>query len=151
MRKRKLVKTVRNSRVPCICIVRTAKMIYKGDIIGTISEERNDAGEFDWVIRPNWGILDNHTIQIAGIDMSLRLEEYIRSYVPAFVDERTPSDTRENLYEELEAVGLFYNDRFEFMCRTHGLCGCNDITVERLTDEEQMEFDKKYPISELKY
>ena len=71
-------------------------------------------------------------IQISGIDMDLRKKEYIRRYVPVFVEERTPSDTRENLWEELEAVGLSWNDRFEYMCRTHGLCGNNDITVERM-------------------
>lgn len=152
MRKRKLVKTVRNSRVPCICEVRTLKMIYEGDVIGTISEERNDAGEFDWVIRPDWKVLERHKeLQIAGIDMSLMLEEYIRSYIPAFVEERTLPDTRDGLYEELERLGLYYNDRFEYMSRTHGLCGCNNITVDRLTDGEQRAFDKKYPISELKY
>ena len=69
-------------------------------------------------------------MQIPGIGMSLRKEEYIRRYIPEIVEERTPPDTRVNLYEELEAVGLTWNDRFEFMCRTHGRCGCNDILIE---------------------
>ena len=47
MRKVKLVKHAGNTRVPCICQVRTANMIFNGYAIGTISEERNDAGEFD--------------------------------------------------------------------------------------------------------
>lgn len=150
-RKKKLVKHARNTRVPCICIVRTAKMMFKGHCIGLVSEERNDAGEFDWVIRPNWEVLDSiEPIQISGIDMDLRLEEYIRTYVPVFIEQRTLPDTRDGLYEELERVGLNYNDRFEFMCRTHGLCGNNDITIDRLTEEEQIEFDKKYPIESLK-
>lgn len=34
----------RNTRVPCISRVRTANMIYKGVVIGTLSEESNDAG-----------------------------------------------------------------------------------------------------------
>lgn len=150
--KKKLIKTARNSRVPCICSVRTAKLIYQGYVIGTISEESNDAEEFDWVIRPDWKVIkeNNIKVQISGIDMSLELEEYIRSYVPAFVEERTLPEGRERLHEELQAVGLYYNDRFEFMCRTHK-CGCNKIIVDRLTEEEQKEFDRKYPISELKY
>ena len=152
MRKRKLVKTARNSRVPCICTVRTAKMLYEGKVIGTISEEKNDAGEFDWVIRPNWSVLDTiKGVAISGIDMDLRLEEYIRSYIPAFVDERTLPDTRDGLYEELEKLGLTWNDRFEYMCRTHGLCGINRVTVERLTQKEQAEFDRKYPLKSLRY
>ena len=107
-------------------------MIFEGIEIGTISEESNDAGEFDWVIRPNWDNLKKVSpIQIAGIDMDLHLDEYIRRYIPAFVEERTLPDTRDGLYEELRALGLTWNDRFEYMCRTHGLCGCNNITVER--------------------
>ena len=43
---RKLVKHAGNTRIPCICQVRTAKMMYLGNCIGTISEERNDAGEY---------------------------------------------------------------------------------------------------------
>lgn len=107
-------------------------MLYEGYVIGTISEETNDAGEFDWVIRVNWKNWEKAgKAQISGIDMDLRLEEYIRTYIPAFVEERTLPDTRDRLYESLQNLGLTWNDRFEYMCRTHGLCGCNDITVER--------------------
>lgn len=123
----------KNTRIPCISKVRTAKMMYMGVEIGLISEETNDAGEFDWVIKPNWENLDKlPPIQIAGIDMRLRKEEYIRRYVPAFVEERTFPDGRDNLYEELARFGLTWNDRFEVMCRNGGLCGNNNILVERL-------------------
>lgn len=132
MKKKRIVKNKYNTRIPCICSIRTANMIYNGYIIGTISEETNDAGEFDWVIKINWENWEKsgHP-QVAGIDMDLRLDEYIRTYIPAFVEERTVPDTRDNLYECLAELGLTWNDRFEFMCRTHGKCGCNDITVER--------------------
>ena len=52
--KPKIVKHAGNTRIPYICQVRTANMIYNGYIIGTISEERNDADEFDWVIKMDW-------------------------------------------------------------------------------------------------
>jgi hypothetical protein len=132
-KRRRIYEKPTNTRVPCICEVRTANMLYNGVLIGTISEERNDAGEFDWVIRPNWKNIDDNNIiiQIAGIDMDLRLDEYIRTYIPAFVEERTLPDTRDRLYESLLELGLTWNDRFEYMCRTHGKCGCNDILVER--------------------
>lgn len=128
----KFIRNKYNTRVPCICRVRTANMLYNGYIIGTISEEINDAGEFDWVIGIDWeNWWESGHPQVAGIDMDLRLDEYVRSYIPAFVEERTLPDTRDGLYEELDKLGLTYNDRFEYMCRTHGLCGCNNITVER--------------------
>ena len=136
-RKPKIVKHAGNTRIHCITEVRTAKMMYKGDCIGTISEERNDAGEFDWVIKPNYEMIDKHKVSIHGVDLDLRLEEYIRTFVPSFVEHRTLPDTREDLYEELEAVGLTWNDRFEFMCRHHGLCGVSRITVERLNGPEK--------------
>lgn len=69
--------------------------------------------------------------QVAGIDMDLRLDEYIRTYIPAFVEERTLPDSRDDLWEELDRLGLDWNDRFEFMCRTHGICGPSKIIVER--------------------
>lgn len=132
MAHRKLVKTERNTRVPCICSIRTANICYNGYIIGTISEERNDACETDWVIRLDWSAWrKSGKPPIVGINLNLRLDEYIRTYVPAFVAERTLPDNRENLFEELERVGLTWNDRFEYMCRTHGRCGVNTLTVER--------------------
>ena len=137
-KKTKIVKHARNTRIPCICQVRTANMLYNGHIIGTISEEMNDAGETDWVIKINWeNWAQSGYPQVAGIDMDLRLDEYNRTYVPAFVEERTLPDTRDGLYEELEALGLTWNDRFEYMCRTHGLCGPSDITVERISSIPQ--------------
>ncbi len=126
------IKTRRNTRIPCICTVRTVNLWHKGYKIGTISEEANDAGETDWVIRIDWEQWKKSgTPTVAGIDMSLRLEEYIRTYIPAFVEERTMPDTRDGLFDELEKLGMKYNDRFEFMCRTHGKCGPSTITVER--------------------
>ena len=129
---KKLIKTSRNTRIPCVCSVRTANMIYNGYIIGTISEEKNDAGEFDWVIKINWENWEKsgHPF-ISGIDVDLRLDEYIRTYEPAFVTQRTIPDGRADLPYWLEKLGLTWNDKFEFMVRNHGRCGNNDITVER--------------------
>jgi len=130
--KPKIIEYADDTRIPCICQVRTANMIYNGYVIGTISEERNDADEFDWVIKMDWEEWEKSgSPQVAGIDTNLRLDEYITTDIPAFVEERTLSDTRDGLWEELDRLGLDWNDRFEFMCRTHGICGPSKITVER--------------------
>lgn len=130
---KKVVKNRYTTRIPCICSIRTAKIVYNGVAFGTISEESNDAGETDWVIKIDWEAWDKcGKPPVAGIDMDLRLDEYIRTYIPSFVKQRTLPDNRVNLYEELARYGMKYNDRFEFMCRNHGLCGNNDITVERI-------------------
>lgn len=130
--KPKIVEYTDDTRIPCICQVRTANMIYNGYVIGTISEERNDADEFDWVIKMDWEEWEKSgSPQVAGIDTNLRLDEYIRTYIPSFVEERTLPDTRDGLWEELDRLGLDWNDRFEFMCRTHGICRPSKIIVER--------------------
>lgn len=130
-----IIKHWYNSRVECICTVRTANMIYNGYVIGIISEESNDACESDWVIKVDWENWEKAgKPKIAGINEDLRLDEYIRRYVPAFVEERTLPDSRIGLRRELRKVGLTYNDRFEFMCLHHGRCGTSNITVERVSE-----------------
>lgn len=115
-----------HKRIPCVCSIRTA-YIKKGDnVIAEISEERNDADEFDWVIKPYYDIIDKlDNIHIEGCDLSIRKEEYIRRYVPEFVSRRTMPDNRVNLQKELNSVGLTWNDRFEYMCRTEGRTNSN--------------------------
>lgn len=54
MGKKKFVQNEYNTRISNICYVRSANMLYKGCVIGVVSEEKNDAGEFDWVIKMNW-------------------------------------------------------------------------------------------------
>lgn len=72
---------------------------------------------------------------ITGIDLDLHKEEYIRRYVPEFVDRRTLSDVRPDLQENLERLGMDWNDRFEFMVRNRGRCGGSQITVERIPND----------------
>lgn len=135
---KKVVYSDKNTRIAYITRIRTAEIFFKDVCVGTISEESNDAGEFDWVIRPNWSVLDKLPLyaQIEGIDPDLHLAEYVRRFVPIFVTNRSPNDNRDNLQEELAAVGLTYNDRFEFMCR-RGNAGLSTsaLTVKFKSDE----------------
>lgn len=120
-----MIRTV-NKHIPCICQIRTANMIYNGYVIGTISEEQNDAEESDWVIKINWENWEKSgCIPIPDIDTSLRLDEYIFEDIPTFVEERT-LDSWSN---ELLRFNLTWNDRFEYMCKTKGLSKTSPITV----------------------
>lgn len=49
--------------------------------------------------------------------------------IPVLVEQRTLPDIRYSLYEELAEVGLDVNDRFEFMLRTRGYCGNNNLYI----------------------
>ena len=44
---KKVVYTHRNTRIAYITRIRTAEIYYEDKCVGTISEESNDAGEFD--------------------------------------------------------------------------------------------------------
>lgn len=128
------IENIDTTRVPCICTVRRAHLIHKGVIIGTISEEVNDAGEFSWVIKLYWERLEDFPyINIPDVDMSLKKEEYIFSYIiPTFVKQRIYAEEGPDLYKKLYQLGLKSKDAFEIMCRTNGELGNDDIFIQRL-------------------
>jgi hypothetical protein len=110
-----------HQRIHGICSIRTAYINVDNITIAEISEERNDEDEFDWVIKPYYDAIDSlKDISIEGCDLSIRKDEYIRRYVPSFVDRRTLPDNRVNLREELSRFNLRWNDRFEYMCLNEG-------------------------------
>ena len=76
------------------------------------------------------------------VDMSMRLERYYRvNMTPYFISERTPSEGREDLWELLEAVGLDYYDRFEWLLRTNMRCGTDNLIVERAEEARHISFE----------
>ena len=116
--------------------------MYKDIPVATLTHEYSSiSGEFDWIIAPIWEnwekAYDKYGvyIDIAGIDETLQLPQYVRRYNPAFVTQRTIPDGRDDLFGELEKIGLTNNDLFEYMCRTHAVCGNDDLYVSRMPDE----------------
>ena len=129
-----------NKRIDHIDRIRTAYIMCEDLPIATISEEYSSlSGEFDWVIKPIWENWDKLTkrgvlVSIAGIDETLHKDEYIRRYVPYFVTQRTIPEGRRDLFPMLEKIGLTYNDLFEVLCRTHGVCANDCNYVSRTPD-----------------
>ena len=104
--------------------------------VAQIDYQEFDEENFQYVISPYWEIIDELPASvfqgIPGIDMDLRLEHYYRvNYIPTFIAERTPSKNREDLWELLEAVGLDYYDRFEWLLRTTMRSANDNLIVER--------------------
>ena len=97
-------------------------------------------GDFDWVIKPIWENWEKakergEYVDIAGIDDTLHKDEYIRRFNPEFVTQRTIPEGRGDLYPLLRDINLTYNDLFEVLCRTHGVCGNDDYYVSRTPDK----------------
>ncbi|MBR2388516.1 MAG: recombinase family protein [Clostridia bacterium] len=124
--------------------------------VAQIDYQEFDEENFQYVISPYWDIVDGLPASvfqgIPGIDMDLRLKDYYRvNYVPTFIAERTPSESREDLWELLESVDLDYYDRFEWLLRTKMRAANDNLIVERRRIEETVEELVDGVISGLQY
>lgn len=136
---RNIGRNPRHTRIEHIDRIRKAYIMYDTVPVAEIYHEYSSlSGEFDWVIKPLWGNWDKAIelgfIDIAGIDETLKLDEYIRQYEPAFVSQRVIPKGRPELFPLLMELGLTYRDPFEIMCRTHGVCGNDGLYVSRTPD-----------------
>lgn len=131
---------------------RNSGVIYAVDRAGSkyavsrVDFERYDDQNFQYIFSPEWSVIDTLPTSIfqgiPGLDMSLRLERYYRvNMTPYFISERTPSESREDLWDLLEEVGLDYYDRFEWLLRTNMRCGTDNLIVERAEAARQIPFE----------
>lgn len=134
---KKFVKKPFNTIIEHICESRTCYLRYEQYCVASITEVRNDADEFSWIIKPYYDQLEQcGCYDIPGIDLDLHLDEYVRTNViPSVVSRRTYPDNRDMLRQILNYMGLRWNDRFEFMCLTMGWCGNDFQYITRTSDE----------------
>lgn len=107
--------------------------------------ERDD-GSYEYAFIPDYQVLDMLDMDIVGgipgIDLDLRLEEYRRpDMVPVFVEERSPSRNRVDVWELMESVGLDRYDRFEWMIRTDLRSPEDDLYVIGYEDAGEEDFE----------
>lgn len=130
-----------NQRIEHIDRIRKAYIMWEDIPIAELYHEYSSlSGEFDWVIKPIWENWEKckergEYVDIAGIDDTLHKDEYIRQYNPSFVTQRTIPEGRDDLFPLLRDIGLYSNDLFEVLCRTHGVCGNDDYYVSRTPDK----------------
>lgn len=122
--------------------------------VARIDYERFDDQNYQYVFYPEWSVIDTMPPAIfqgiPGLDMSLRLEKYYRvNMTPYFISERTPSESREDLWELLESVGLDYYDRFEWLLRTNMRCGTDNLIVERTAVPRKMRITDEALLTDL--
>lgn len=115
--------------------------------VGQIDFERYDDQNYQYVFSPEWSVIDTLPASvfqgIPGLDMSLRLARYYRvNMTPYFITERTPSESREDLWELLESVGLDYYDRFEWLLRSNCRSGTDNLIVRRINQRRNISFDE---------
>lgn len=129
------------TRVEGIDRIRTAYIMWQELPLALISEEYSSlVREASWVFYPNWDNIDlansrGADVSFDGVNLDGRKDEYVCSYIPVFISQRVPPAERPDMRETLRAVGLPGFDAFEFMCRTHAVCGNNDLYVSRTPDK----------------
>ncbi|MBO5068139.1 MAG: hypothetical protein J6C62_07045 [Clostridia bacterium] len=104
-----------------ICLEDDYKFIYK---IAKIEYEEWEDGAFNYIFRPFYNVIDmlpDHLFQgIPGLDLSLKRAVYERkNIVPTFIEERTPSEHREDLWELMEESGMQALNRLEWLIKTN--------------------------------
>ena len=114
--------------------------------VSRVDFERFDEQNFQYIFSPKWSVIDTLPASIfqgiPGLDMSLRLERYYRvNMTPYFISERTPSESREDLWDLLDEVGLDYYDRFEWLLRSNMRCGTDNLIVERAEAPRRIIFE----------
>lgn len=140
MKKQKKVNS-RTQHIEHIDRIRKAYIMWEDIPLAELYHEYSSlTGEFDWVIKPiweNWKKAEERgeDVDIAGIDDTLHKDEYVRRYNPVFVTQRTKPEGRPDLMPMLERLQLTYNDLFEVLCRTHGICGNDNYYVSRTPDK----------------
>ncbi len=99
---------------------------------------------FRYVIAPNYSVIDLLSPPlfqgIPGLNLDLRRERYVReNRTPVFVSERAPAENREDVRKLLEAVGMEYLDKLEWLMRTDTRYGGDRLYVRRPLEGESAE------------
>ena len=104
----------------------TVYILWEGESVGILARRMNDACEEEYVFRIDWEAWDR--IQpyqdITGINMDLRLDEYVRDHVPSFIYDYMPP-IRDDTPELLEKLGLDCYDIWDIMIATKRTCRDN--------------------------
>ena len=103
--------------------------------IGQISYTEYRDGKFVYTITPNYSVIDllpdDEFQGIPGLDLDTRKTKFERvNKVPVFIEERTPSEGREDLWDLLAENGMDYLNRLEWLIRTNKKYSGDHLYVE---------------------
>lgn len=114
------------------------KLVYKQDIkfnICKITYEVHENG-YQYIFEPYYDIIDalpsNIYQGIPGLNLDKRKERYYRvNIIPVFISERAIGKNRENMYEELNELGMDSLIQLEWLIRTNKSYSGDNLIVER--------------------
>lgn len=96
--------------------------------VATLTRRMNECCEEEYVFVVDWDTWDRvqPTQSISGLNMSLRLPEYVRHGKPCFMTEFMPPAGREDIPEKMAALSLYgAYDMWDFMIAQGRKCRDN--------------------------
>lgn len=103
----------------------TVAITYDGIQVATLTRYMNEACETEYVYVVDWKVWDSLGLfyNIPGLNMDLRLPEYVRHSTPVFITEYMASPKREDMVELIKQMGLPNDtDIWELMIATGRPC-----------------------------
>ena len=106
-----------------------AELLYNGQPFGYLVRRTNDSDEEEYVFRIDWDAWDalDAWETVPGINMDLRLDEYVRDHVPSFIYDYVPPK-REDADDLIKRYGLKEYDIWDLML-ANGRIGHDCFTV----------------------
>ena len=130
-----------NTRIHNIDRIRKAYLMWEDVPIAELIHEYSSLSSmFSWAVKPLYENFPKceargEYVDICGIDLGLNKEIYYRRYDIAVVTQRLIPEGREDLKKYLQLMGLTNYDKYEALCRGHGVCGNDDYYVSRTPDK----------------
>jgi hypothetical protein len=128
--------------------IKTTAMICLDDNLGftykvsKLEYVLNEDESFLYIFTPNYSVIDLLTSDlfqgIPGLDLDRRKPQYVRENVtPVFISERTPGENREDLWKLLGDCNMDYQNRLEWLIRTHTRYGGDRLYAVRWNAEDE--------------
>lgn len=131
-----LLDSQKNTHVEYIDRRRTAFIKYRDIVVGSICDEYSSVSrEHSWVIKPFYDGIDkalkewNYSVILGGADHRTHQSEYVFRFTPLFVQQRVPRHNSKGIVDKLDRLGMAHYDAFEYMIRSHGVTGNDELYV----------------------
>ncbi|MCM1214962.1 MAG: hypothetical protein NC548_10625 [Lachnospiraceae bacterium] len=113
-------------RMPGLDYFDICGLTYNGNLIGTVTYALNDALGKNLIFNLDWSQVDKFPdCDVPGLDMDLRLTEYVREFPCVFIDEYLPPDGRPDVRDILRSVKLDPDgyDMWDLAKASYRMCG----------------------------
>ena len=123
-------------------VIKDKGLLYN---ICTLTQTIDNDGDFSYVFTPKYQVIDlipkGLFEGIQGLDLDLKKENYRREGIPTFISERVPPKNREELFKDLNKVGLDYYDPLQYLLKTKEQYFGDNLKIVRFIENQSIDID----------